>query len=492
MARPLPDLPDLGPGVIYFAGLEPIIEENQDLVRVVEIEPQTLWFSTPGSSPPYRKDEAAVDRIKELPGARLLHSVGNAVGGSASPDVDQAALVGDMAVELRSPWVSEHLSFNRVRDYDGDFATGFMLPLRQTDAGIAIAAAAIEEIARHIDVPIAVETPVNYLRPRRDEMPDGAFIAEVSEEADCGILLDLHNVWTNELNGRQPLLAFLDQIPLDRVWEVHLAGGFEHRGYWLDAHSGAVPETLLELAGQVLTRLPNLHALIYELTPSAFPTFGIDAVRQQLLRLQSLWDLRGSTSVPTPCSHVNTIATHGDPLPAVWERTLGELVIGKDPGGELASELASDPGVGILRDLVREVRASTIVSTLRLVSRLLLLALGQETFEDLLARFECEIPPELFASEEAARFAGYLRSADLEVAYLPELLAFEEAVLATLMDGRPRSADFSFEPISVLRALSEGRRPGPPSPGRFRIEVTGEDVVPNPQEYPSWSNYWPH
>lgn len=60
----------------------------------------------------------------------------------------------------------------------------------------------------------------------------------VVESADCGLLLDLHDLFANALNGRQSLDEFLDLAPLDRVWEVHLAGGMEVDGFWLDAHSG--------------------------------------------------------------------------------------------------------------------------------------------------------------------------------------------------------------------------------------------------------------
>src|SRR5204863_1075375 len=129
------------------------------------------------------------------------------------------------------PWASDHLSFNHT----AEFATGFFLPPRQTMAGVEAAAAAISRLRAALQVPLAVETGVNYLRPRTDELPDGEFVARVIETADCGLLLDLHNVYCNSVNGRQPIEEFLDQLPLERVWEVHLAGGFEMDGFYLDA-----------------------------------------------------------------------------------------------------------------------------------------------------------------------------------------------------------------------------------------------------------------
>jgi uncharacterized protein len=61
---------------------------------------------------------------------------------------------------------------------------------------------AVQRLRNELGVPLAVETGVNYLRPRRDELPDGEFMAALAEDADCGILLDLHNVYCNERNGR--------------------------------------------------------------------------------------------------------------------------------------------------------------------------------------------------------------------------------------------------------------------------------------------------
>lgn len=105
-----------------------------------------------------------------------------------------------------------------------DFFTGSFLPPRQTGQGLETYARAIGRLRDGLGVPLAVETGVNYLRPRADEVPDGEFFGAVVETTDCGTLLDLHNVYCNEKNGRQTIDRFLSQIPLERVWEVHLAG----------------------------------------------------------------------------------------------------------------------------------------------------------------------------------------------------------------------------------------------------------------------------
>jgi uncharacterized protein (UPF0276 family) len=283
-------LPELGVGLVYSSALEPLLMESPELIDVIEIEPQTLWFDTGEKDNPYRVHRDVERHLAGLPGRKLVHSVGTPVGGSVRSHAAQIPLLRRTIETLQAPWASEHLSFNLT----DDCFTGFFLPPRQTAAGLRVYVEEIRRLRDGLGVPLAVETGVNYLRPRPDEMPDGEFMAAVAEQADCGILLDLHNVYANQYNGRQTVAQFLSQLPLDRVWEIHLAGGFEMEGFWLDAHSGAIPEPLLQISREVIPQLPNLKAVIFEIFASFLPHVGLDAVRQEVIQLRDLWDLRNT------------------------------------------------------------------------------------------------------------------------------------------------------------------------------------------------------
>jgi hypothetical protein len=79
----------------------------------------------------------------------------------------------------------------------------------------------------------------------------------------------------------------------------------------------------------------------------------------------------------------------------------------------------------------------------------------------------------MYASSEADSFAHYLKALDLQVPHLAKILEFEEAVIATNIDGSIRIVHFDFEPLPLLRAISEGRLPqDPPQAGDFEIELT--------------------
>lgn len=468
--------PALGVGITYASALEPLLESRSELVQVLEVEPQTTWLKTGDAAEPYRANKEVLEHLSGLPGRKLVHSVGTPVGGTVRPDPAQLPLLRDTIRMLDAPWASDHLSFNQTPE----FATGFFLPPRQTVAGVDTVTMSIRDLQEWLPVPIAVETGVNYLRPRADELPDGEFVTRVVESADCGLLLDMHNVFANGLNGRQPIDEYLEQLPLERVWEIHLAGGMELDGFWLDAHSGAIPDPLYAVCEDLIPRLPNLSAMIFEIFPSFVPEVGLELVAEQLERLHALWELRREDPARAPArAPLRLVVDAPDAAaPEAWERALGRLVTGQPANGRVLDELADDPGVHVVEGLIHEFRASLIVGVLRLTSRLIMLALGPDAFRTILADYWSEVPPQMYGSLEAEAFADYLESIDLRVPYLATLLEFERAVAATLADDRTRIVPFEFEPIPLLRALGEGRLPDtPPEPGLFEIELTADGPV---------------
>jgi uncharacterized protein (UPF0276 family) len=469
----------LGVGITYSSSIEPLLRSHPQLVDVLEIEPQTTWIKSLGSPRPYRPNEEVFKHLLTLPGRKLIHSVGAPVGGTMQPEAAQLDLLRETIRYFDSPWASDHLSFNQTPE----FATGFFLPPRQTSEGVKAVTTSIRVVQDALGVPICVETGANYLRPRPEELPDGEFVAQVIEAADCGLLLDLHNIFTNSVNGRQPIDDYLDQLPLERVWEVHLAGGMELDGFYLDAHSGAIPDALYAVAQRLIPRLPNLRAMIFEIFPSFVPLVGLELVREQVERVRELWNLRPRPGIVTPRGsrierrvplHLERITVEPAP-PEAWERALGTLVVGRHPkvADPLSRELADDPAIRLVEGLIHEFRASMIVGVLRLTSRLLMLALGPPAFRLILRDYWAVTTPQMYAGLEAEAFAVHLERLDLRVPHLSQLLAFERAVTTTLTDGQTRVVHFDFEPIPLLRALADGRLPDEaPQTGDFEIEVT--------------------
>ena len=92
-----------GVGITYSAAIEPLLDRSPDLFDVLEIEPQTLWTRVPHASRPFSIDGAVLDHLEQLPGRKLIHSVGTPVGGTvwawrATPAMRPGDLVGMIAL----------------------------------------------------------------------------------------------------------------------------------------------------------------------------------------------------------------------------------------------------------------------------------------------------------------------------------------------------------------------------------------------------------
>ena len=462
----------LGVGLVYASALEPLLAPGvSDAIAVVELEPQTLWEMTSvGAEWHYRGNEAMLERVAALPQAKLLHGIGHPLGGTVRDPMAAMPLLQHAVARLNPAWVSEHLSFNRVQRAGAIEHAGFLLPPPQTPAAVRVAAHNIDAFHRALGRPVAFETGVNYLQARDGEMADGDFFAAVAETADSGIVLDLHNLWCNERNGRQSVHDTLARMPLDRVWELHLAGGMQQSGYWLDAHSGAVPLEVMEIAARLMPELVNLGALIFEIMPEHLPRIGLDGVQRQIERLQQLWALRsprviqmaGRASMPaTPC--------HGPATPADsaavarWEvelvNAIGAKVHDRIPG---LAHLSADPGCALLCQLIGDFRRASLARALHYTMTSLLAGLGLHGTHALLdAYFEAHAP-EPFGALEADRFAQFLHThlpLRPRIPYLDEVLAFEHALVRATLYGATSELAWSADPTLLFELLDAGQLP---------------------------------
>jgi uncharacterized protein len=462
------DLPDLGVGLIYFPGLEPVIEIADGVLDLIEVEPQPVSRLGDDGRLHLREEVAAFLAAQSQP--VLVHSVGAPVAGTVHA-TDMLMPAAEAVARLRAPWASEHLNFDRFATPDGVRFANFLLPAVQSPETVELAAANIRAMRDIVGVPVAVETPVNYLRPHPDELDDGVFLRAVAEEADCGLLVDLHNLMCNERNGRQPVLETVGQLPVERVWEIHLAGGQELDGYWVDAHSGLVEDVLWDLAEEVIPRLPGLRAVNFEIMPEYFQAGRIPpaAIVRQLERMRGLWDARGSRPArpvpPTPAPERERVP----PASANWESALGAQVT-VAPADQA---LATDPGVAIYRTMIRSVRCGVVVDALRLTYRLLALSLGGDETERLLHEYVEGTPACAVPDHELRQFVAWLPEHVRAIPHLDEVAAFELAVIAAHLQGSTTTIPFTSEPLAILEALGAGRLPDPGEEvGDFELTIT--------------------
>jgi hypothetical protein len=120
-------------------------------------------------------------------------------------------------------------------------------------------------------------------------MTEARFLNRLCEMSGCYLLLDLHNLYTNCRNHSLDPYEFLDELDLDRVLEIHIAGGMEYGGVYLDAHSDTSPRPVWELLDHVLPKCRNVGGVVFELLGSWYDQVGNKKLFRQLGRMKELW-----------------------------------------------------------------------------------------------------------------------------------------------------------------------------------------------------------
>lgn len=455
-------VPALGVGMTYFPGLESLLETGGDLLDFIEIEPETLWVNGPAGETLRQRSTHAW--LKQQTRPIVLHGVGTAIGGSAPLCMSHARELKRDVQQLSPAWVSEHLAFDRYQVGTHWQQAGFFLPPLQTESSIQIAAEQLQQ-RRELGLPVAFETGVNYLQPQLGEMPDGEYWAALAEQADVGILLDLHNLWTNERNGRCKVSDVLKELPLHRVVELHVAGGEARDGYWLDAHTCLAPEPVLEIARELAPELPALRGINLELVSEGVLVNKISVrnILDQLEDLQEIWlrrepaaSTRSTASNPIPAE--SGTGRHSDlPEPEAWEQLLGRAIHNRPLEPSPAStRLEADPGVPVYQELINAARRGQLVAALPLTFRELF-ARGGQIAEQRAAEYLRESLPTSTAIDEAQAFIAYAEERGWELT--AELARFELLELEVQQSGEARTLDAQFDFADLVNELRSGRRP---------------------------------
>ena len=235
-------------------------------------------------------------------------------------------------------------------------------------------------------------------------------------------------------------------------------------GYWIDAHNGRVPPEVMELVADIVPRLRNLGALIFEILPEHLPGVGLDGVQRQMEDLKSLWMLRPSSATKSKADlqRIAPLQPSATDVLEVsqWESSLVGAI--RAAATTSASSSPSDAGHALFAFLIADGRRANLARALRYCILTLLFGLGEERTRALLDSYCAESSPEPFAAVEADAFAGFLRCqawAMREVPWLDEILAFEHALVRATLYGESSDVAWSSDPSALLESLDAGGLP---------------------------------
>jgi len=180
----------------------------------------------------------------------VQHGV-SAYFGSAEPlNREHLKRLKRLVQRTKTPWLSDHLCWGSV---DGRY-THDLLPMPYTFAAARVAAAKIRQARDFLEVPVAVENVSSYAEFHVSEMTEWEFLTEVTERADCGILLDVNNIYVSSRNHNFNPRDYIDRVPAERVAQFHIAGHSKYQKYILDTHDHPVIDPVWQLYERAVRR----------------------------------------------------------------------------------------------------------------------------------------------------------------------------------------------------------------------------------------------
>jgi len=188
----------------------------------------------------------------------VLHGVSLNLGSTDPLDEAYLRELKALAARFEPAWISDHLCWTGV----GGSNLHDLLPLPYTEESVRFVAARIARVQDRLGRRIAVENVSSYAAFSADAMPESEFLTAVCEAADCGILLDVNNVFVSAHNHGFDAQAYLDSVPAERVFQIHLAGHSVSGELLIDTHDYAVCDEVWALYARAVRRLGPVSTLI--------------------------------------------------------------------------------------------------------------------------------------------------------------------------------------------------------------------------------------
>ncbi|MGW2885034.1 DUF692 domain-containing protein [Streptomyces griseoruber] len=201
---------------------------------------------------------ASLVRLRERGVTVVPHGVGLGLGGAERPDGGRLAALAERAGILGSPLVTEHIAFVRAGGpltATPRLEAGHLLPVPRTRDALDVLCENVRIAQDALPVPLAVENIAALIAWPGEEMTEGQFLYELADRTGVRLLIDVANLYTNHVNrGEDPARA-LDELPLEAIAYVHVAGGFARDGVWHDSHAHPVPRPVLDILTDLASRV---------------------------------------------------------------------------------------------------------------------------------------------------------------------------------------------------------------------------------------------
>ncbi len=188
----------------------------------------------------------------------VLHGVSLSLGGTDPLNEHYLDQLEGLIERVEPAWVSDHLCW-------GSFANQYahdLLPLPYTEEALNHVAERIVRVQDRLARRILIENVSSYVTFKHSTMSEWDFVAALADKADCGILLDVNNIYVSSVNHSFAIADYLDAMPRERVGQIHLAGHQHNGTHIIDTHDHPVSLEVWDAYGETVRRCGGISTLI--------------------------------------------------------------------------------------------------------------------------------------------------------------------------------------------------------------------------------------
>ena len=226
---------------------------------ILETHPKVDWFEVISENFMVEGGRA----LEVLEGVRehypiAMHGVSMSIGSTDPLNRSYLRKLRELARRFEPAWISDHLCWTGV----GGRNLHDLLPLPYTEEAVNHVVARIRRVQDTLERPILIENVSSYMAFADSTMTEWEFISAIAEEADCGILLDINNIFVSAFNHRFDANQYVDAIPLERVVQYHIAGHSDHGTHLLDTHDHPIRDEVWALYERAARRFGEVAAIV--------------------------------------------------------------------------------------------------------------------------------------------------------------------------------------------------------------------------------------
>lgn len=295
--QPKPQYPYLGYGLGLRAQHIPYILQHGAGVDWFEIISENYIDN-------YGYARYTLDQIREKTPI-VMHGVSMSIGSDDPLNFEYLYKLKALSKEIAPIWISDHLCWTGtlgINSHD-------LLPMPLNEESLKHVIERVKIVQDYLERPMVFENPSTYLTYRHSTMKEWEFLSILSQETECGLLLDLNNVFVSSYNHGFDPKVYIASIPMDKIVQIHLAGPTKSGKYLIDTHDQPVPNEVWELYKFLHTYVDKVSTMIeWDANIPDYPEVLAELSKaKQVLEGKSLPTLEiqsiDETSVSTPIDH---------------------------------------------------------------------------------------------------------------------------------------------------------------------------------------------